>query len=364
MFRYWLLMFALFSLAACGLTPQDNTPTRTPEAAEEIVQISTPTNLPPTATALPTPIPLATIAAAEFEVAIQSPLGTPMRGHTIVLSSDPLTITGGAQARTAVITYTVRRGDTVAKIAERMGLALCSVVWANPRHQLNPLRAGNVLDIPPVDGVFYRVEENITIAALAAETGVDPYFIIDAPYNNLFAASPETVLVQGMKIVVPGGGYGDCNIWAAAPPVIISSDGASKEGELWGCRYGVNGVDIPSLTPLQSAYTFFRGFTGSHTGVDLSAPAGSAIYAAGGGTVAFAGVAEGGYGNAVVIDHGASFTLYAHMANINVVCGQAVTRGQIIGGVGSTGISTGPHLHFELRNSGFGLVDPTLGFFF
>ncbi|MFP5326142.1 MAG: M23 family metallopeptidase, partial [Acidimicrobiia bacterium] len=94
-----------------------------------------------------------------------------------------------------------------------------------------------------------------------------------------------------------------------------------------------------------------------HTGVDYGASAGTPIRSAGNGVVVFAG-SRGGYGNATIIDHGGSLaTLYAHQSAIVVKAGQRVTRGQVIGRVGSTGFSTGPHLHFEVRLAG-APVDP------
>lgn len=89
-----------------------------------------------------------------------------------------------------------------------------------------------------------------------------------------------------------------------------------------------------------------------HTGVDIAAPSGTPIVSAGGGEVVFAGW-RGGYGNTVIIDHGGGrATLYGHMSSITARSGQVVKRGQMIGRVGSTGISTGPHLHYEVRING------------
>lgn len=89
-----------------------------------------------------------------------------------------------------------------------------------------------------------------------------------------------------------------------------------------------------------------------HDGVDFAAPAGTPIRAAAPGTVVFAGP-RGGYGNTVIIDHGSSLaTLYAHQSSVHVVHGAVVTAGEVIGAVGSTGLSTGPHLHFETRVAG------------
>jgi murein DD-endopeptidase MepM/ murein hydrolase activator NlpD len=102
-----------------------------------------------------------------------------------------------------------------------------------------------------------------------------------------------------------------------------------------------------------------RGFFAGHSGVDISASTGTPIYAANSGPVLFSGTSRVGYGLAVVLGHGPFSTLYAHMSQRNVDCGQFVNVGQIVGLVGSTGISSGPHLHFEIQYNG-AAQDPTL----
>ena len=100
-----------------------------------------------------------------------------------------------------------------------------------------------------------------------------------------------------------------------------------------------------------------------HKGLDFTAPQGTPIYATGDGTVALAGYGEGGYGNHVEINHGYGYkTLYGHMVRIKVRAGQKVKRGEVIGWVGSTGKSTGPHCHYEVYvNSN--AVDPVYFFY-
>ncbi|HZJ48361.1 MAG TPA: peptidoglycan DD-metalloendopeptidase family protein, partial [Acidimicrobiia bacterium] len=94
------------------------------------------------------------------------------------------------------------------------------------------------------------------------------------------------------------------------------------------------------------------GYTLMHNGVDMNAAMGERIVAAADGTVFFAAV-KGGYGNSIMIDHGGGMvTLYAHQSKLAVSVGQKVTAGQVIGYAGSTGVSTGPHLHFEVRING------------
>ena len=101
--------------------------------------------------------------------------------------------------------------------------------------------------------------------------------------------------------------------------------------------------------PLTTSYTWMRGFSGVHSGVDLSTPTGTPVHAAQGGTVIFAGWSSWGYGYTVVLAHGAFTTLYGHLNGVGVGCGQSVGSGQVIASSGSSGNSTGPHLHFEIR---------------
>lgn len=340
---------------------QSATPTQAPSAAptDEVAATPTPTSavsqfmvdLPPTAavdevgTWLLTPVALSTS-------------GTVGDG-SVVRQDNPITVSGSS-SRLEVITYTVQQGDTLTEIADRFDLDLCTLVWSNPRNRVSPLRPGYVLDIMPTDGVFYKVDRPVTIQEVADITVVSPYAIIDSPYNSLFGAVPQTVLSEGMKIVVPGGQLPNCNIWA--PPKSASGSGSSSGGGggLWGCDYGGGAGSYPASIPIGGRYNFFQGFSAAHTGVDLAAPTGTPVLAAGAGVVAFAGWNDWGYGNAIVIDHGGSYSLYGHLSAITVVCGQAVGAGEAIGAVGSTGRSSGPHLHFEIRDGGFNPVDPTL----
>lgn len=115
------------------------------------------------------------------------------------------------------------------------------------------------------------------------------------------------------------------------------------------------GLVWPASGPVTSPFGWRWGRM--HEGIDIGAPMGAAIYAAASGTVIYCGW-ESGYGNLTVIDHGGNLaTAYGHQSSISVACGQQVSQGQVIGAVGSTGHSTGPHLHFEVRVNG-SAVDP------
>lgn len=266
---------------------------------------------------------------------------------------DPFTLIPDRPRRN-VIGYTIVEGDTIFSIAERYGLAPESIAWANDRSIIGNLRPGQVINILPVDGVYHTTIGSRTIAEIAASYGIsDPYLIIDSEYNNLFGASPDTVLPSGTQIVIPGG-VAEQISWN---PVVEREGGDSQSGgsfvsfapgEAGSCGRVANVGGSFWASPIDS-YSFVRGFTSWHTGVDLSAQVGTPVKAANGGVVIFAGWNSWGYGNTIVLSHGPFTTLYGHLSSINVGCGQVVSAGQFIGGVGSSGNSSGPHLHFEIR---------------
>lgn len=299
---------------------------------------------------------LPTLSAEEIAAILSAPQPSFGEGDSIRVvrnSYDPFTLIP-ERARRNVIGYTVVEGDTIFSIAERYGLAPETIAWSNDRSIIGRLMPGRVINILPVDGVYHTVIGSRTIAEIAASYRIDdPYVIIDSEYNNLFGATPETVLPSGTQIVIPGGQAEEIS-WNP----VVEREGGDRQsggnfvvfapGEAGSCGRVSNVGGSFWTNPIDS-YTFVRGFTSWHTGVDLSAPVGAPVKAANGGVVIFAGWNSWGYGNTIVLSHGPFTTLYGHLSSINVGCGQVVSAGQFIGGVGSTGNSSGPHLHFEIR---------------
>ena len=311
--------------------------------------------------ATPSPLPFSTAAADEIAAALLTPAPVRPVSGAIQRNSEPFTIRPSS-ARTQVTQYTVQQGDTLESIASKFGLNdFYTLVWSNKRDKYSPLRPGVQLNIMPEDGVYYEVTDNISIADLANTYGVDPYNIIDSEYNNLFGSTPDTLLVKGMWVVVPGGQGERVNLLPPNPNTTAVGGTGVITGTyiLWGCTANVGSGTPPYTRPLDD-YTWMRGFTlGGHEGVDLAAPTGTPVHAAGGGTVVFAGWNSYGYGNVVVIAHGPVFTIYGHLSAYRVSCGQSVSAGNIIGAVGNTGNSSGPHLHFEMRDAYWNPVNPT-----
>jgi murein DD-endopeptidase MepM/ murein hydrolase activator NlpD len=345
---------------AAADVPEDKSPPAQSAPAED-----TTAPQPETVTvALAAPLILPTAAADEIASALLVPVQDEGQTRAIQRENEPFTIRSNA-ARAGVVKYTVQKGDTLESIAEQFGLHdFYTIVWSNPANKINPLRPGVEITIAPGDGVYYEVTENVSIAAVAELYGVDPYAIIDSESNNLFGSTPDTLLVEGMGgVFVPGGEAERVMILQAntsGGTGYAAAGGVSGSYSLWGCTANVGGGSLPVSRPLDS-YTWMQGFSiGGHTGVDLSPTTGigTPVKAAGAGTVVYAGWNSGGYGNVVVIAHGPVFSLYAHLDSYSVRCGTNVSAGQVIGAAGNTGNSSGPHLHFEVRDADFNLRNP------
>lgn len=263
--------------------------------------------------------------------------------------------------RNRIIDYVIQRGDTVSDIALRFGLEQDSIAWSNDRSKLWTLIPGDVLLIPPVDGVVRIAVGEDTVASIADYYEIDdPYAIIDTDYNQLKGYTPDMRLPSGMRVFVPGGKGENIN-WA---PALVQG---TSSGSGSGSSAPANTVSFPAgpgscgaqpigpssgwQRPLNS-YSITRGYADWHPGIDLAASEGTPVMAANSGRVIFAGWSTWGYGYAVVLSHGPFTTLYGHLSAYNVSCGQVVGMGQIIGAVGTTGNSSGPHLHFELMYNG------------
>jgi murein DD-endopeptidase MepM/ murein hydrolase activator NlpD len=250
--------------------------------------------------------------------------------------------------RYEVIDYTVERGDTVSNIADSFGISSDSLMWANePLMQDGPssLSIGQVLMIPPVDGVLYQWEDGDSLDAIADDFDVSPDDILLWPGNKLDLADP--IIKSGDFIMIPGG-ISDAIVYTS-----VYSSGASS-GSVTSCG-GEGPIGGGGALICPSPYCYINGgnpFSGGHLAVDLYAPEGTPIVAADSGVVIKASYGEwnGGYGNMVMIDHRNGFvTLYGHLSQVNVYQCQPIGAGEILGLSGNTGNSFGAHLHFEVR---------------
>lgn len=242
-----------------------------------------------------------------------------------------------ASNRDEIIPYTVEGGDTIYGIALKFGLIPETVVWSNPDLEENPdlLSVGQELTILPVDGVYHQVGSSDTIDGIASTFKSDPQAIIDFPLNNLDPESP--VLQVGEWIIVPGG----------TKPIV------TRAVETFSFSAPVPDSATPGsgIFGWPASGSISQGFYGYHPAIDIAAWIGAPVLAADAGYVIVAGW-DNMYGYHVVIEHSNGYqTLYAHLNSYYVDAGTNISKGQQIGEMGNTGNSTGPHLHFEIRES-------------
>lgn len=342
------------------------TPTVTPPDADD--ETDSETGLPDVIAGMDDTLPeaedsafaLPTLSAEQRALYLQTPVAPLNDPNTLRIARsilDPFT-TIPDRPRNEVIDYEIQPGDTVSDIALRFGLEPESIAWSNDRTALWTLVPGTVLKIPPADGVVHIAVGEATIADIVARYKVDdPLLVIDSEYNALRGLSPEAIPPSGLAIFIPGG-EAEAVDWS--PPALegggIGTDPNGdantvqfEPGAPGSCGAVARGAGTAWGQPMaRGTYTVTRGFSAWHQGIDLAAPVGTPVYAANGGNVVFAGRSYWGYGLAVVISHGPFTTLYGHLSQVNVSCGQTVGTGQVIGLVGSTGNSSGPHLHFEI----------------
>lgn len=245
--------------------------------------------------------------------------------------------------------YEVKKGDTLATVAKLFNVSKNTIIWANDLKS-EKLTPGDTLVILPITGVKHTVKKGDTMASIAKKYKGDVEDI--AKYNGI---APDASLAVGDVVIVPEG--------EIAIPVAPTPKGSTKS---YG---GIASGAISNYERLLDTYSystpagfFIRPAGGiktqglhGHNGIDIGASVGTPIVAAAGGTVIAAKSSgyNGGYGEMVIISHsnGKIQTVYGHMSRVNVVAGQTVAQGQVIGAVGNTGRSTGPHLHFEVRGA-------------
>lgn len=261
--------------------------------------------------------------------------------------------------RNQITTYLVQDGDTIFGIASKFGLQPQTILWGNYSvltdnpHSLKP---GQELKILPVDGVYWEWLGGIPFGEWAKYYGVSAADIINYPANDIDVNSvgdfENANIKVGTWLIIPGGKR-DFISWSA-PLGVTRENPASARVLGSGACDAVNGGAVgygafiyPSNKHYLSGFDFSPET--NHNGLDFAGNTGEAVYAADAGVVVYVGWNEHGYGNMVMIDHGNGFqSLYAHLSAYNVSCGQSVGQGELIGAIGSTGNSSGSHLHFEI----------------
>ena len=239
--------------------------------------------------------------------------------------------------RDAIIKYAVKSGDTISNIASKFNISINTILWENKISGLSVIRPGDTLTILPTSGVSHTVKKNETMSSIAKQYSAEVDELL--AYNKLVS---DKQLQIGQKLIVPGGSITPptrsvrsvTSVFTSAPSV--GSVSSRIGGFIW-----------PTVSTHITQY-----YNWKHHALDIGSPVGLPIYASMAGNVTTAGWGTG-YGYYVIIDHGGGKrTLYAHMSKIYVEKGQEINQGVPIGAIGSTGWSTGPHLHFEIILNG------------
>lgn len=243
--------------------------------------------------------------------------------------------------RSEIIDYKVENGDTLSAVASKFGISVSTIKWANDLTS-DAIKPGQILKILPVTGVAYTVKSGDTLATVAKKFSAEQQAIVDFPFNDV---PDDFSLKAGQILIVPDGSPPQ----APAPrrPTFTA------QGPTSAAFYAPGGGQF--IWPAGGSLTQY--FAWYHPGIDVANRSGPGIAAADGGRVIVAGWPDStGYGNRVVVDHGNGYTsLYAHLSNVYVSVGETISRGQLIGQMGSTGRSTGTHLHLEIRYNGVAL---------
>lgn len=250
-----------------------------------------------------------------------------------------LTLVPDDRKRAESFLYTVQSGDTLSGIGQRFKISTDAIKYVNGLTDNSVLSVGDSITIPPVSGLIHKVKDGDTLNSIAEKYDVAPQAVAD--FNYILDTSS---LAIGSELVVPGAKVPQP---VYVPPVPVYTPQAPLaqvpnlgDGWVW-----------PTTTRIITQY-----FAWYHNGIDIAVPWGwgmPPLYATSSGTVTRSGWDPWGLGLVVTIDHGNGYTsTYGHMSRIDVGYGEKVKKGEVIGLMGNTGRSTGPHLHFTIKANG------------
>lgn len=311
-------------------------------------------------TAQPTPVPVVDLASLPQMKASTRGVARIALLHTNIPD----------RPRQDIIKYTIAKGDTVIAIAAKYNLKPQSVMFGN-YYTLgdNPeiLSIGAELNILPVDGYYYMWNAGDGLNGVAKFLHVKPEDIINYPLNHLDMATigdfSNPNIKPGTMLIIPGGTRPYNNTGGIQPgitranPAIARINGSGACGKVYDGAVGLGTFIWPANDHYLSGYDYSPDT--NHRGIDLAGDTGQPVYAVDAGVIVYAGWNEYGYGNMIMIDHGNGWqSLYGHLNSIALICGQSVDQGTVIGTLGSTGHSSGSHLHFELMHTLYSKVNP------
>jgi len=237
--------------------------------------------------------------------------------------------------RDKTIDYKVLGGDTLASISKKFDVSIDTIKWANDLKN-DTIKTDQILKIPPITGIVHKVKSGDNIYSIAKKYKVDAQKIANYPFNDYTDLNTFSLSV-GQTLYVPDGVIEEENVFSPARFFAQVQAGVK----------GTSSFIQPTTGIITQYYIWY------HQAIDIANNALPPVLASDTGTVTYAGCLNWGYGCHIIIDHANGYqTLYGHLSVISVSPGQVVSQGQRIGTMGSTGRSTGPHLHFEIRFGG------------
>lgn len=257
----------------------------------------------------------------------------------------PITIIS-EKPRDKIVDYEVTEGNTISSIAEEFGVSEETILWENDLSKNSTLKPGQKLKVLPVSGIAHTVASGDTIYSIAKKYQANAQAILNFPFNDV---GEDFQLASGEVLIVPDGA-------PPAAPKPAPTQYLARENipvsDLGSGRFG-----WPASGDLAQYFSWY------HPALDISNLGGGPIRASDSGTVVVSGWESSGYGNTIVVNHGNGYTTrYAHMSALYVSAGQKVSKGDVIGAMGSTGRSSGVHVHLEIRKDGVALNPlPLLG---
>ena len=314
-----------------------------PVAVRSVGQAVGTTATPPATTGTPPPSDVDSVVKAILPTSSGSTASPgSSSGTTTPATSKPAATTTAPAATTpssnaSIVSHTVKQGETLQSLATSMGVSVRDLRADNQIYGTGAPTAGRVLYAAKT-GLVHTIKSGQTLTDISATYGVS----VDA-ITRANGISSSTTIFAGARLVIPGAS-------SAFWDTVTTLSRGSTAQFIWPLQ----GAVVSSFGWRQHPVLDMRHH---HDGIDLDVPEGTTVYASAGGEVYFTGE-QPGYGNVLILEHAAGFyTLYGHLKSSLVNKGQYVEKGQRVAISGNTGISSGPHLHFELRNGEFP-VDP------